>query len=56
MFIRRNLAQNPDAFVRNPIVAQELKRQGINALPITLVDGQLVKPVNTQPLTSLAVT
>lgn len=43
MFIRRNLAQNPDAFVRNPIVAQELKRQGINALPITLVDGQLVK-------------
>ncbi|GMB72581.1 arsenite efflux transporter metallochaperone ArsD [Lacticaseibacillus rhamnosus] len=43
MFIRRNLAQNPDTFVRNPIVAQELKRQGINALPITLVDGQLVK-------------
>lgn len=43
MFIRRNLAQNPDAFVRNPIVVQELKRQGINALPITLVDGQLVK-------------
>lgn len=43
MVVRRNLAQNPNAFVRNQIVKHELESKGIKILPITLVDGRLTK-------------
>jgi len=39
---RFNLAQQPDAFVRNPSVNQALKARGTDSLPIVLVDGVLV--------------
>ena len=43
MIVRRNLAQNPNAFVRNQQVAELLKTDGMNCLPITMVDGVVVK-------------
>ena len=38
---RRNLAQEPGAFVANPLVAAMLASGGEDALPIVLVDGKL---------------
>ena len=38
---RRNLAQEPGAFVENPLVAAMLASGGEQALPIVLVDGRL---------------
>jgi arsenite methyltransferase len=38
---RRNLAQEPGAFVANPLVAAMLASGGEEALPIVLVDGKL---------------
>jgi len=38
---RRNLAQEPGAFVTNPLVAAMLASGGEEALPIVLVDGKL---------------
>ena len=38
---RRNLAQEPGAFVANPLVAAMLASGGEQALPIVLVDGKL---------------
>lgn len=43
MIVRRNLAQNPDAFLRNPQVAELLKTDDMSCLPITLVDGTVKK-------------
>lgn len=42
-FLRYNLAQNPGAFVRQPVVQQLLDEEGMTSLPITIVDGQVVK-------------
>ena len=39
---RFNLAQQPAAFVRNPLVKQALDNDGDKCLPIILVDGQEV--------------
>lgn len=39
---RFNLAQQPMAFAQNPVVKAQLERWGEGALPVTLVDGQLV--------------
>lgn len=39
---RFNLAQQPLAFAQNPVVKGQLERWGEGALPVTLVDGQLV--------------
>lgn len=43
MIVRRNLAQNPNAFVRNQQVAKLLKMDGMSCLPITMVDGVVQK-------------
>ncbi|MCG2584334.1 arsenite efflux transporter metallochaperone ArsD [Massilia sp. TS11] len=38
---RFNLAQQPLAFVANPVVKQFLERSGAEALPLVLVDGDV---------------
>lgn len=43
MMVRYNLAQNPNAFVRNQAVSQLLQEKGTDCLPITVVDEQIVK-------------
>jgi hypothetical protein len=37
---RHNLAQQPQDFAGNPVVAELLRTNGADALPVTLVDGQ----------------
>lgn len=39
---RFNLAQQPQAFVANPLVQQALKVEGNDCLPLIVIDGQLV--------------
>ena len=39
---RFNLAQQPTAFVENPLIHQLLSTQGTNFLPAIVVDGRLV--------------
>lgn len=43
MMIRYNLSSTPDAFVRNEEVTKVLHEEGAKALPITLLDGEIVK-------------
>lgn len=40
---RYNLNHSPQAFVKNRLVQQILKQEGVNILPITLVNDQVVK-------------
>lgn len=40
---RFNLASQPNAFVENQLINEQLKQYGAEILPITLVDGQVVK-------------
>jgi hypothetical protein len=39
---RFNLAQDPDAFAKNPVVEQMLAKVGAECLPLILVDGHVV--------------
>ena len=39
--VRYNLAQQPMAFVEQPVVKDFLARSGAEALPLTVVDGEL---------------
>jgi len=39
---RFNLAQDPDAFAKNPVVEQMLAKAGTECLPLILVDGHVV--------------
>lgn len=39
---RHNLKSDPDAFVTNETIAGILKELGVDALPITLMDGKVV--------------
>ena len=39
---RFNLAQEPSAFVKNPTVQEMLTTKGMDCLPLTFIDGQLV--------------
>lgn len=39
---RFNLAQQPDAFVKNPVVQEILTKKGVDCLPLTFIDNQLV--------------
>ena len=39
---RHNLADDPDAYIKNKTVNDVLKDQGVDALPIILVDGKVV--------------
>jgi hypothetical protein len=40
---RHNLSSAPQDFVSNTMVNQELNRKGAGVLPITVVDGEIVK-------------
>lgn len=50
--IRHNLSQEPQAFINNPLVSNLLKSKGVNALPITILNGEVVKsgsyPINKE--------
>lgn len=41
--VRHNLSQEPQAFVQNQFVSELIKAKGSNALPITLLDGKVLK-------------
>lgn len=41
--IRHNLSQEPQAFLDNSSVSNLLKSKGANALPITILNGEVVK-------------
>ena len=40
--VRHNLADDPDAYIKNKTVNDVLRNQGVDALPIILVDGEVV--------------
>lgn len=40
---RHNLSENPKAYIDNKIVNQFLIDEGVDALPITMVEGEVVK-------------
>ncbi|GFZ33856.1 arsenic resistance operon repressor [Clostridium zeae] len=40
---RFNLTNNPQAFVDNKVINQLLNSEGIECLPVTIVDGEVVK-------------
>ena len=41
--IRHNLPNNPQAFVEQKEVSDQVEEKGVRVLPITLVDGKIVK-------------
>lgn len=43
---RYNLGSEPDAFVTNGVVNQLLNETGVDVLPISIIDGQVVKKGN----------
>ncbi|WP_090944852.1 arsenite efflux transporter metallochaperone ArsD [Pelosinus propionicus] len=43
---RFNLSGEPNAFVENQLIKEQLKQNGPEILPITLVDGQIAKTKN----------
>ncbi|WP_292386937.1 arsenite efflux transporter metallochaperone ArsD [Methanosarcina sp. UBA5] len=51
---RYNLNNNPQAFVDNVVVSEMLNRDGVDVLPVTVVDGKVVKtksyPTNNELL------
>ncbi len=40
---RYNLSSNPQAFLNNAAISGELNKKGAGILPITIVDGKIVK-------------
>lgn len=40
---RYNLSSNPQAFLNNAAISRELNAKGAEILPITIVDGKIVK-------------
>jgi len=40
---RHNLSSNPAIFVENKIINDLLNSKGVDVLPVTLIDGQVVK-------------
>jgi len=56
---RYNLNNNPQAFVDNIVVSEILNRDGVEVLPVTIVDGKIVKtksyPTNDELLKFLSV-
>lgn len=43
MMVRYNLASNPNSFVRNQNVIDTMQNKGQDSLPITVLDGEIVK-------------
>ena len=41
MVTRHNLAEEPQAFVSNPLVQQTLQREGDACLPLVLINGEI---------------
>jgi len=41
--LRYNLSSNPDQFILNKAVSEKLQAEGMESLPITVVDGKVVK-------------
>lgn len=41
--LRRNLAQNPENFAKNETVKNILAEKGTDALPIMIVDGEVIQ-------------
>lgn len=41
--LRRNLSHNPQAFARATQISEKIQNDGIDVLPITVVDGEIVK-------------
>ncbi|WP_353094858.1 arsenite efflux transporter metallochaperone ArsD [Tissierella praeacuta] len=56
---RHNLTNNPQIFVDNKIVNKMLNDEGVDVLPITIVDGEVVKtkeyPTNEELIKMLEV-
>ena len=56
---RYNLNSNPQAFVDNIVINEVLNRDGVEVLPVTIVDGKVVKtkkyPTNDELLKFLDV-
>lgn len=40
--IRHNLKDEPQVYVDNKVINEQLMKYGINVLPITMVDGEIV--------------
>lgn len=40
---RHNLTSNPQAFVDNKVINELLNTEGVDILPVTIVDGEIVK-------------
>ena len=56
---RYNLSSNPQAFADNAVISEILNRDGVDVLPVTIVDGKVVKtkkyPTNDELLKLLDV-
>ena len=56
---RYNLNNNPQAFIDNIVVSEILNRDGVDVLPVTIVDGKIIKtksyPTNDELLKFLNV-
>lgn len=56
---RYNLNSNPQAFVDNIVINEILNRDGVDVLPVTIVDGKVVKtkkyPANNELIKFLGV-
>jgi len=54
---RYNLSNNPQVFIDNKTINEILNKDGIDSLPVTMVDGKVVKtkkyPTNEELLTFL---
>ncbi|GKQ42278.1 repressor [Companilactobacillus sp. RD055328] len=51
---RYNLSQTPDAFTDNKLILDEIKDDADKVLPITVVDGKIVKKENYPTLEELS--
>lgn len=43
---RYNLTNNPQAFIDNEAINEMLNKKGVDILPVTIVDGKIVKTKN----------
>lgn len=57
---RYNLSSNPQIFIDNKIINEILEKEGVDVLPVTLVNGEVVKrksyPTNDEICTYLNIT
>lgn len=57
---RYNLSSNPQIFIDNKIINEILEKDGVESLPVTLLDGEVLKkkeyPTNTEICKYLEIT